>query len=50
MNWKLHSQLSEKGMVFISFNATTFLPVAGLADVAEYTARKIIEIVKMEGS
>ncbi len=26
-------------------NATNFLPVAGLADVAEYTARKIIQIV-----
>lgn len=26
-------------------NATNFLPVAGLADVAEYTARKIIELV-----
>jgi hypothetical protein len=26
-------------------NATDFLPVAGLADVAEYTAKKIIEIV-----
>ena len=27
-------------------NATRFLPVAGLADVAEYTARKIIQLVK----
>jgi hypothetical protein len=27
------------------FNATNFLPVAGLADVAEYTAKKIIELV-----
>lgn len=26
-------------------NATNFLPVAGLADVAEYTAKKIIELV-----
>jgi hypothetical protein len=26
-------------------NATHFLPVAGLADVAEYTAKKIIELV-----
>ena len=26
-------------------NATAFLPVAGLADVAEYTTRKIIELV-----
>ena len=26
-------------------NATDFLPVAGLADVAEYTAKKIIELV-----
>jgi len=29
-------------------NATNFLPVAGLADVAEYTARKIIELVRKE--
>jgi hypothetical protein len=29
-------------------NATNFLPVAGLADVAEYTARKIIDLVKKE--
>lgn len=27
-------------------NATSFMPVAGLADVAEYTARKIIELVR----
>ena len=26
-------------------NATNFLPVAGLADIAEYTAKKIIELV-----
>jgi hypothetical protein len=26
-------------------NGTSFLPVAGLADVAEYTAKKIIEVV-----
>jgi hypothetical protein len=26
-------------------NANRFLPVAGLADVAEYTAKKIIELV-----
>jgi hypothetical protein len=30
--------------LFLS-NATHFLPVAGLADVAEYTAKKIIELV-----
>jgi hypothetical protein len=29
-------------------NATNFLPVAGLADVAEYTAKKIIELVGKE--
>jgi len=29
-------------------NATNFLPVAGLADVAEYTARKIIDLVRKE--
>ncbi len=29
-------------------NATSFMPVAGLADVAEYTARKIIELVRPE--
>jgi hypothetical protein len=29
-------------------NATHFLPVAGLADVAEYTAKKIIELVTEE--
>jgi hypothetical protein len=27
-------------------NATRFMPVAGLADVAEYTARKVIELVR----
>ena len=29
-------------------NANNFLPVAGLADVAEYTARKIIDLVRKE--
>jgi hypothetical protein len=29
-------------------NAAHFLPVAGLADVAEYIAKKIIELVKKE--
>jgi len=29
-------------------NAVDFLPVAGLADTAEYTAKKIIELVKKE--
>lgn len=29
-------------------NSTVFLPVAGLADVAEYTARKIIKLVTEE--
>jgi len=29
-------------------NAAYFLPVAGLADTAEYTAQKIIELVKKE--
>jgi hypothetical protein len=29
-------------------NATSFMPVAGLADVAEYTARKMIELVREE--
>lgn len=29
-------------------NAPSFMPVAGLADVAEYTARRIIELVKKE--
>jgi hypothetical protein len=32
------------------FNATHFLPVAGLADVAEYTAKKIIELVTAQKS
>ena len=31
-------------------NATSFMPVAGLADVAEYTARKIIELLGREKS
>lgn len=31
-------------------NAPSFMPVAGLADVAEYTARKIIELVRKEKS
>lgn len=29
-------------------NALAFLPVAGLADVAEYTAKKIIELIREE--
>jgi hypothetical protein len=29
-------------------NAAHFLPVAGLADTAEYAAKKIIELVKKE--
>ncbi len=31
-----------------SSNATRFLPVDGLADTAEYTARRIIELVSKE--
>jgi hypothetical protein len=29
-------------------NATSFMPVAGLADVAEYMGRKIIKLVRKE--
>jgi hypothetical protein len=29
-------------------NATSFMPVAGLADVAEYTARKVLQLVEGE--
>ena len=29
-------------------NSTSFMPVAGLADVAEYTARKVVQLVKEE--
>jgi hypothetical protein len=29
-------------------NASTFMPLAGLADTAEFTARRIIELVSKE--
>ena len=39
-------EFSASANCLFAANATSFMPVAGLADMAEYTARKIIGLVR----